>query len=91
MDTAKYGKGDLLDYGYAVTAHKLQGSSVNQLFVLHDSSVGYEAFNVMMTRHRSSVKPYANEKTLADALHEGVDANSEIARTCHELEEREAD
>ena len=60
----KYRQGNLFDYGYAVTAHKLQGSSVDQLFVLHDSCVGYEAFNVMMTRHRSSVKLYANEKTL---------------------------
>ena len=91
IDTVKYRQGNLFDYGYAVTAHKLQGSSVDQLFVLHDSCVGYEAFNVMMTRHRSSVKLYANEKTLTDALYEGLDLDSEKARTRYELEEKEAD
>ena len=91
IDTAKYRQGNLFDYGYAVTAHKLQGSSVDQLFVLHDSCVGYEAFNVMMTRHRSSVKLYANEKTLTDALYEGLDLDSQKARTRYELEEKEAD
>ena len=91
IDTANYRQGNLFDYGYAVTAHKLQGSSVDQLFVLHDSCVGYEAFNVMMTRHRSSVKLYANEKTLTDALYEGLDLDSQKARTRYELEEKEAD
>ena len=91
IDTAKYRQGNLFDYGYAVTAHKLQGSSVDQLFVLHDSCVGYEAFNVMMTRHRSSVKLYANEKTLTDALYEGLDLDREKARTRYEIEEKEAD
>ena len=91
IDTAKYRQGNLFDYGYAVTAHKLQGSSVDQLFVLHDSCVGYEAFNVMMTRHRSSVKLYANEKTLTDVLYEGLDLDSQKARTRYELEEKEAD
>ncbi|WPX99218.1 Ti-type conjugative transfer relaxase TraA [Candidatus Megaera polyxenophila] len=91
IDTAKYRQGNLFDYGYAVTAHKLQGSSVDQLFVLHDSCVGYEAFNVMMTRHRLSVKLYANEKTLTDALYEGLDLDSQKARTRYELEEKEAD
>jgi len=91
IDTARYTQGNLFDYGYAVTAHKLQGSSVDQLFVLHDSCVGYEAFNVMMTRHRSNVKLYANEKTLIDALYEGLDLDIEKGRTRYELEEKEAD
>jgi hypothetical protein len=91
IDTAKYTKGGLFDYGYAVTAHKLQGSSVDQSFVLHDSCVGYEAFNVMMSRHRLSVKLYANEKALIDALYEGLDLDIEKGRTRYELEEKEAD
>jgi len=37
--------------------------------VYYESVIGYEAFNVLMTRHRESVRLYAAEETLEDVLY----------------------
>ena len=65
----KHGLSRLFDYGYAVTAHKLQGASVDLNFVHCETNMGYEAINVLFTRHRESLKLYANAEMLKDVLY----------------------
>jgi Ti-type conjugative transfer relaxase TraA len=56
------------DYGYVITAYKSQGKSYDYSLALIDKNVGYEAFNVMATRHREGSKFYLEEKTLEHIL-----------------------
>ncbi len=77
----------ILDYGYAVTAYKLQGATVDQTLALYEKQVGYEAFNVMMTRHRHDVKLYADRKTLIDNIYGRLDQNVDKARHHYQFKE----
>jgi|GEM_PF-2002637 len=73
------------NYGYAMTAHKLQGASIDHTLIYYEKEVGYEAFNVMMTRHRDSVKLYANKQELEDNVYNRLDKNPEEARRKYNL------
>ncbi|PCJ28980.1 MAG: hypothetical protein COA94_03075 [Rickettsiales bacterium] len=88
LDTKKLSEypGSILDYGYAVTAYKLQGATIDQTFIRHGSNIGYETFNVMMSRHRENVWLYADRKTLHDALYATLDKNIVKARYRYNLE-----
>ena len=81
----------ILDYGYAVTAYKLQGATADQTLALYEKQVGYEAFNVMMTRHRHDVKLYADRNTLIDNIYGRLDQDIDTARHNYQLKENEDD
>jgi ATP-dependent exoDNAse (exonuclease V) alpha subunit len=61
-------KFDAFDYGYAITAHKSQGKTYDHSYLLLDASIGYEAFNVMATRHRISSIFYIDRGVLNDIV-----------------------
>ncbi|NRB10209.1 MAG: AAA family ATPase [Rickettsiaceae bacterium] len=84
INTANYDR-KILDYGYALTAHKLQGVTVDQNFVVYEKQIGFEAFNVMMTRHREKVKFYANIKELHDNIYNRLDLNNNLARRYYSI------
>lgn len=86
IDTARVDKGQILDYGYAVTAHKLQGASIGEVFVKYCKNIGYEAFNVMMTRHREALKLYAAKETLMENILQRVEVDSNKAKARYEFE-----
>lgn len=65
LDTSNY---NAINYGYAVTAHKLQGVTVDESFIYYTPIVGYEAFNVMMTRHRDKVSLYGVKSELEEVI-----------------------
>ena len=48
-----------LNHRYALTGYKLQGETVDRMHVYFDRSIGYEAFLVLMSRHREEVKLHA--------------------------------
>jgi len=75
----------ILDYGYAVTAHKLQGATVDQSLVFYEKQVGYEAFNVMMTRHRETTALYADRQSLHDNIYARLDLNIAEARKVYRI------
>lgn len=64
------------DYGYAITAHKSQGKTYHYSYILLDSSVGYEAFNVMATRHKQNSEFYIDKNTLNDIILRKLDKSS---------------
>lgn len=75
IDTKKfleYGDARLLDYGYAVTAHKLQGSSVDYNFLFFEKGMGYEALNVLLTRHRQQLRCFIDYNLLEEVSYESV-------------------
>lgn len=75
IDTKKlteYGDARLLDYGYAVTAHKLQGSSVDNNFLFFEKNMGYESLNVLLTRHRENLRCFVNSEMLEEVAYESV-------------------
>lgn len=56
------------DYGYAITAYKAQGKTYSHSLLLVDENVGYEAFNVMATRHKHHSKIYVEEGHLREMV-----------------------
>lgn len=72
-------------YGYAVTAHKLEGGSIHNTLVYYEKEVGYEAFNVMMTRHRESLKFYANQQELEDNVYTRLNLDAEQAGKTYDI------
>ena len=72
-------------YGYAVTAHKLQGASIHHTLVYYEKEVGYEAFNVMMTRHKESLRFYANQRELEDNVYTRLNIDAEQAEKKYDL------
>jgi ATP-dependent exoDNAse (exonuclease V) alpha subunit len=53
-------------YGYAVTAHKSQGATVDNVYVMASSFIDANAAYVMMTRHRDKVGLYTSHETFED-------------------------
>ncbi|MGP4668117.1 Ti-type conjugative transfer relaxase TraA [Agrobacterium pusense] len=49
-----------IDHGYATTIHKNQGATVDRAFVLASSTMDRHLAYVAMTRHRDSVRLYAD-------------------------------
>lgn len=78
IDTSAYPKGAIFNYGYAVTAHKLQGATVDSAYIAHEKQMGFETINVLLTRHRSNVRLYTSHDILPDYAreHAGVEASS---------------
>ena len=57
-----------IKYGYALTSHKSQGSTYEVVKILYEPYLRFEAFNVMMTRHREDVKFYADRGSLMENI-----------------------
>lgn len=78
-------KFDSFDYGYAITAHKSQGSTYDYVSLLLNSLVGYEAFNVMATRHRISSTFYIAKEVLTNIISRKFDNTNELFDHSNEL------
>lgn len=75
IDNKKF---DQFDYGYAITSYKSQGKTYDHSYLLIDSSVGYESFNVMATRHRASSVFYIDRGVLNDIVSRKFDHDKEV-------------
>lgn len=89
IDTREKYNYTAINYGYAVTAYKLQGTTVDKNFVYYQPNVGYEGINVMMTRHRDTVRLYASKEELENEVYSRVEEDPEIARDLHEIHSRQ--
>ncbi|KJW03321.1 conjugative transfer TraA domain protein [Rickettsia endosymbiont of Ixodes pacificus] len=69
-----------LNHGYALTGYKLQGETVDRMHVYFDRSIGYEAFLVLMSRHREDVKLHASAKELENIVYQRLDSDVEKVR-----------
>ncbi len=67
-------------HGYAVTGYKLQGETVDYMKVYYEPVIGYEAFNVLMSRYKYDVKLYGAEDTLEDIVYKRVEEDTSTAR-----------
>jgi ATP-dependent exoDNAse (exonuclease V) alpha subunit len=67
-------------HGYAVTGYKLQGETVDHMRVYHEPVIGYEAFNVLMSRHKLDVKMYASQEVLEDIVYKRINEDTREAR-----------
>lgn len=73
-------------HGYAVTGYKLQGETVDYMKVYYESTMGYEAFNVLMSRYRYEVNLYAAQDVLEDIVYKRVEEDAEKGRTRFSVE-----
>ncbi|WP_235364378.1 AAA family ATPase [Rickettsia felis] len=69
-----------LNHGYALTGYKLQGETVDRMHVYFDRSIGYEAFLVLMSRHREEVKLHASAEELENIVYQRLDSDVEKVR-----------
>jgi ATP-dependent exoDNAse (exonuclease V) alpha subunit len=69
-----------LNHGYALTGYKLQGETVDRMHVYFDRSIGYEAFLVLMSRHREEVKLHASAEELENIVYQRLDSDVETVR-----------
>jgi ATP-dependent exoDNAse (exonuclease V) alpha subunit len=76
-------------HGYAVTGNKLQGASIKEMFPFFEKNMGYEAFNVLMSRHTVNVKMYASAKELEDIIYERIDEDADAIRAKYGIESYE--
>ncbi|MBL0941161.1 MAG: AAA family ATPase [Alphaproteobacteria bacterium] len=53
-------------YGYAVTAHKSQGATVDHVYGMASSFIDAKSSYVMMTRHRDKVGLYTSDEAFED-------------------------
>lgn len=74
-----------LDYGYAVTGYKLQGSSCDNIWVFLGPGLSYESFLVMMSRHRHEVKVYGNSEELELILKKRLNQNNKSDESDYEI------
>ncbi|AFC71710.1 MobA/MobL family protein [Rickettsia australis] len=69
-----------LNHGYALTGYKLQGETVDRMHVYFDRSIGYEAFLVLMSRHREAVTLHASAQELEGLVYQRLDSDVEKVR-----------
>ena len=69
-----------LNHGYALTGYKLQGETVDRMHIYFDRSIGYEAFLVLMSRHREEVRLHASAKELENIVYQRLDSDVEKIR-----------
>ena len=72
--------GVCMEQGYAVTAHKLQGTSIDHVLVAIEKGIGFEVFNVLATRHRQNVLFYTNRELLESTFYEALDESADKAK-----------
>ncbi|MFU7501460.1 MAG: AAA family ATPase [Candidatus Tisiphia sp.] len=69
-----------LNHGYSLTGYKLQGETVDRMHVYFDRSIGYEAFLVLMSRHREAVRLHTSAKELEKIVYQRIDSDVEKVR-----------
>jgi ATP-dependent exoDNAse (exonuclease V) alpha subunit len=84
-DAANNKRGLKLNHGYALTGYKLQGETVDRMHVYFDRSIGYEAFLVLMSRHRQEVKLHASAEELENIVYQRLDSDVEKIRKQFEI------
>lgn len=75
-----------MDYGYAITSHKLQGATVDNMKVLFEPSMGYEAFNVLMSRYKYDMKFFAAKDELEKVVWDRTGSDTESLKETHSME-----
>lgn len=73
-------------HGYAVTGYKLQGETVDHMKVYYEPIIGYEAFNVLMSRYRYDVKLYGANDILENIVYGKVGEDPYSIRAKYEIE-----
>jgi Ti-type conjugative transfer relaxase TraA len=88
--TGKYfHDGISIDYGYAVTSHKIQGATIEDTIPRLEKNSGYEVTNVMLTRHKKEMTVIVSKEVLYDAFYEGLDSTASKARNRFDLDSPE--
>jgi nucleoside-triphosphatase THEP1 len=88
--TGKYfHDGISIDYGYAITSHKVKGATIEDTIPLLEKNSGYEVTNVMLTRHKKEMTVIVSKEVLYDAFYEGLDSTASKARNRFDLDSRE--
>ena len=78
-----------LEHGYAVTAHKVQGDTIDKTIARLEKGTGYEVGNVLLTRHRQDCKIIMSNELAYDLHFEALDKNAKEAKNRFELAEKE--
>jgi Ti-type conjugative transfer relaxase TraA len=88
--TGKYfHDGISIDYGYAVTSHKIQGATIEDTIPRLEKNSGYEVTNVMLTRHKKEMTVIVSKEVLYDAFYESLDSTASKARNRFDLDSPE--
>ena len=85
IDTSQYSKGSIFNYGYAVTAHKLQGATVDTAYIAHEKQMGFETINVLLTRHRRGLRLYTSHDILPDYIKEGNKVDDPLDQSTYNI------
>ncbi|HJK89011.1 MAG: MobA/MobL family protein (plasmid) [Candidatus Megaira endosymbiont of Mesostigma viride] len=88
--TGKYfHDGIAIDYGYAITSHKVQGATIEDTIPRLEKNSGYEVTNVMLTRHKKEMTVIVSKEVLYDAFYESLDSTASKARNRFDLDSPE--
>jgi Ti-type conjugative transfer relaxase TraA len=88
--TGKYfHDGISIDYGYAITSHKVQGATIEDTIPRLEKNSGYEVTNVMLTRHKKEMTIIVSKEVLYDAFYESLDSTASKARNRFDLDSPE--
>lgn len=88
--TGKYfHDGISIDYGYAITSHKIQGATIEDNIPRLEKNSGYEITNVMLTRHKKEMTVIVSKEVLYDAFYESLDSTASKARNRFDLDSPE--
>jgi nucleoside-triphosphatase THEP1 len=74
-----------IDYGYAITSHKVEGASIIGFCMRLEKNTGFEEFNVLSTRHKLNLEIITDKETLRDAFYESLDETASKAKNRFEL------
>ncbi|WP_375326523.1 AAA family ATPase [Candidatus Tisiphia endosymbiont of Nemotelus uliginosus] len=86
IDTANSKYPVRFKHGYAVTGYKLQGETVDYMKVYYESVIGYEAFNVLMSRYKYEVKLYSAKDVLEDIVYKRLEEDVATVRSQFTIE-----
>jgi ATP-dependent exoDNAse (exonuclease V) alpha subunit len=77
----------LFEYGYAVTAHKLQGVTVKNMYVMIEKNSSLEAFLVLASRHLEQVTFFVGQDLLSEARLEALAGSTTKAHQKYQIQD----